>query len=285
MGFKELYIASLKKYDETENAEYDIKKTQEESLIIFDAFKSICDKHQLIFMMGGGSALGTVRHHGFIPWDDDIDINMPRDDFEKFKAVSAEMGESFVFCSPNFSKSAVERFGKIFLKNGPEDRNWRGNTSIDIFVIENLPKNQIHRAVKGAVSSFFMGLAAMSLFYNTRTKKTKEILCQTLKGSIIYYSRLLIGFCVSFVPTVDLFDLVDRVNQHPKKTGISGVPSGRKHYYGEQFPTTVYLPTVEGVFEGRIVPIENMVDKYLTNLYGSDYMEIPPEHKRERHSR
>ena len=63
-----------------------------------------------------------------------------------------------------------------------------------------------------------------------------------------------------FIPTVDLFDLADKLNQYKSYTGISGVPSSRKHYFGEQFPTNVYLPSRFGLFEGRQVPIENNIE-------------------------
>ncbi len=284
MGLKELLNAEYSQSGAASDGG-DIQKVQGEALVVFDAFKQVCDKHGIVYMMGGGSALGTVRHNGFIPWDDDIDINMPRDDFERFKTVSGELGDGFVFCAPNYKDTAVERFGKIIARNGSEDTDWLHNTAIDIFVIENLPKNAIHRKIKGVISTFGMGLAAVSQFYHSRDAKLKKLLCRSFKGKISYYSRVVLGFFISFIPTVKLYNFADRLNQYRKKTGFSGVPSGRKHYFGEQFPTGVYLPVREGSFEGRTVPLENNVELYLTNLYGKDYMQIPPEHQRERHIR
>ena len=285
MGFKELLNSAYNQLENELADSFNIRMAQDESLIIFDAFRRVCETHDIVFMMGGGSTLGAVRHQGFIPWDDDIDINMPREDFERFKDVSYELGDSFVFCAPNYNDSAVERFGKIFILKDKNDGNWLHNTSIDIFVIENIPKNCIYRKIKGIISTFGMGLAAASLFYNNRTKKLKKTLCVSIKGCFSYYIRVCIGFLISFIPAVKLYNLADRLNQYNKVTGILGVPSGRKHYFGEQFPTHVYLPTRDGNFEGRRVPLENNIDLYLTNLYGKDYMELPPEKQRERHLR
>ena len=63
---------------------YDLKKIQEIELEIFDEIVRICNKYNLKYALIGGSTLGAVRHHGFIPWDDDIDLGMPRKDYEMF---------------------------------------------------------------------------------------------------------------------------------------------------------------------------------------------------------
>ena len=285
MGFKELLNSAYSQSEDSATVNADLHTIQNESLIIFDAFRRVCEKHNIIYMMGGGSALGTVRHEGFIPWDDDIDINMPRNDFERFKGVSDELGDTFVFCAPNHKDTAVERFGKIFMRKGPDDAEWQQNTSIDLFVIENLPKNHIHRQIKGMISTIGMGLAAASSFYSSKTEELKRVLCSSPRGKFSYYIRVYVGFLVSFFPTVKLYNFADRLNQYHKVTGVSGVPSGRKHYFGEQFPTEVYLPTISGLFEGRTVPLEHDTDRYLSNLYGRNYMELPPEDQREKHFR
>lgn len=57
---------------------------------MFQEILAVCQKHGLTIMLGGGSALGCVRHQGFIPWDDDLDLMMPRNDYEVFKTVFEE---------------------------------------------------------------------------------------------------------------------------------------------------------------------------------------------------
>ena len=79
----------------------------------------LCDKHGLTWMMGGGSCLGTIRHKGFIPWDDDLDLNMPRRDAEKLKSLLKEhaLGGDYEYTCPNSGKDAPCMFLQEGYKN------------------------------------------------------------------------------------------------------------------------------------------------------------------------
>ena len=80
--------------------DYELRKLQEKSLEILLVFKEFCEKHDLLFYFCGGCCIGTLRHQGFIPWDDDIDVFMPRDDYEKLGPLwEEEMAETkYRFC-------------------------------------------------------------------------------------------------------------------------------------------------------------------------------------------
>ena len=78
----------------------DIKIIQDKILSILKEFINICEENNLTYYALGGTLLGAVRHNGFIPWDDDIDIGMPREDYEKFKKIASNvLPENYKFLS------------------------------------------------------------------------------------------------------------------------------------------------------------------------------------------
>ena len=82
----------FKEYDD-----FTLKRIQEVELEILKDFMDICDRHGLDYFGIAGTGIGALRHQGFIPWDDDIDVAMPRDDFEKLlPLVEKEMGDKYL---------------------------------------------------------------------------------------------------------------------------------------------------------------------------------------------
>ena len=96
-------------------------------------------------------------------------------------------------------------------------------------------------------------------------------------------TRVLIGKLLSFNSSKKWFDRIDKACCcENEKSKYVGIPTGRKHYFGEILKREAFFPAKESFFEGERVFLPANTDVYLTNLYG-DYMQIPPEDKRERH--
>ena len=249
----------------------------------------VCNKYNLKLMLGGGSCLGAIRHNGFIPWDDDLDVNMPRKDYEIFKKVfEKELGESYILNAPNYSEKPISRFPKIMIKGTKyiEEGMSTDDTSlinIDLFVMENVPSSKIYRLFKGGMATLVMAIAGSVEFMDWYKKDKSNPIFET-KGMIeARKKRQILGTIFSFRSKYYWYNKVDLACQYDKETDLVGFPTGRKHYFGEIHKRMEILPLSEAVFEGISVKVPGDVKSYLTGLYGNKYMEVPPVEKRETH--
>ena len=247
---------------------------------------AVCQAHNIRAFLLGGTALGAVRHKGFIPWDDDIDIGMPRDDYKRFIPVfETYLSDRYVLNAPNYSETALARFPKILKKASYLDTGGIRDKSLckvflDIFIVDRIPENTFKRKWKGLWCNVLEFIAGQVAYYEC----LDEIWIRQFKtnGKTSYYIRRFIGWLFSFQCASRWYDSIDRVIQYPKETRLWGLPTGCRHYFGEIFPEDVFFPNGTGVFDGHAVPMVNDPDAYLKNLYG-DFMQIPPPEKRQKH--
>lgn len=286
-------------------------------LAMYCDVKEVCDRYGLSLLLIGGSALGAVRHKGFIPWDDDMDLSMTREDFEIFKTVfEKELGDRYLLSAPNYHPCRGEyevdcrgeqegdrprevwggsrgvrtknRFPQIMKKNTTYvsiedvDADVPKQIYLDFFLLEHVPKGALPRLARGLWSTALMFAAGMAQSYQNRNAVLERYCCRTEAGRKAYRRRMRLGRLFSVFSADTWFDWVDASFHYKKETGYLGIVSGRKHYFGEIFERDVFFPPREAEFEGMKVNIPGEFDPYLRNLYG-EYMELPPEDKREKH--
>ena len=258
---------------------------------IYQEVATLCDNCGLTYMLAGGSCLGAVRHHGFIPWDDDLDMLMPRPDYEKLieKLDGGALGEYYSHTCPRGRSDSPSMFLKVYRKDtvlmglGGEVSPYPQNVFIDIFPLDGYSSSSIVRKIKGFLANTLRVCANMVYESRPMTDEQKEFYSSNKELNRLVRQRRLIGKILSIVPHRTWVNGFDSLVRNTDMTGLVGIPTGRKLYNGEVFPGSNYVETVKAEFEGIQVNIPSGWDIYLSNLYGSKYMDPPSEDLKERH--
>ena len=268
----------------------EIKAIQRKLLKIFDDIVSVCEKEGIRYQLSGGSVLGAIRHGGYIPWDDDIDINMERAEIDRFVSCFTKR-----FCekywikipgkTPGYDQNKIRIESKqirargLLELNEPECGLW-----IDVFVIENTFDNKLLRTVHGIGTMAFRYILSCVKF--ARNEHEMELIIK--QGSELQRytrSRCRLGRVFSVIPLSVWTKLsVKWVTMCKTENTIYVViPGGRHQFFRELYLRSKLCKTRDILFEKRKVKITEDYDVYMKILYGNDYMKIPPVEQREKH--
>lgn len=254
--------------------ELSLREVQLISLELLTEIYDFCMRNDLHFVLGGGTLLGAVRHHGFIPWDDDIDINFLRADYEKLLKLGCALNtDSRALVSVkdgSFDRDFARYIRKDYVKKeeGFEDSDcpWVG---IDIFPIDEVPSNDF--LFKLQVKSLWI-LRKILLLTVTNNHSGKTELKRLIKNIIRPIAKL--------IGSHRLAVLMDKICKYYNgKEGIYVAALTGMYGEREKWLKEKYMPVCEVQFEDLFFPANMNYDEYLSNLYGN-YMELPPEKKR-----
>lgn len=267
----------------------ELRELQKCLLEILKDIDRVCTENNICYMAAGGTCLGAIRHQGFIPWDDDVDILMPRKDLKKFLDIfDTCLSNKYELTSPASKYPLESMISAVYKKHTIKASIQTMNTNlpqgvhIDIFTIEAVPDNILLRYLKGGIATVIQYIAVSSIFRHLTDSRKKEFFYQTKEGKFNYRLRMTIGTLFSFLPYNYWAILFDKVVSEKKETKMWTVPTDIKHYFGHIMQKTVYYPPIKGKFEDFSINLPHNTHEYLKNQYG-DYMTIPPENEREHH--
>lgn len=256
-----------------------LRELQLIELDILLAIDNICKKHQLTYYLAEGTLLGAVRHHGFIPWDDDLDISMLREDYEHFlNIVEKELPNELVLLHDKTFKKYYLPFAKIvttqtrgFYNNIDIDLNGYLGPYIDIFPIDTLEfetsdeQYNIFKQIR-----FYRDLLLLKINYkriNNLKTLFKKIIAKLLPFSFLQFKVKSLSTKSNNSENKFAANLA---STYPPVSQIVPI-----EYYG----TPQFLP-----FEGHELPVPQEYHNLLTVIYG-DYKTPPPKHRQiQRHS-
>ncbi|MBR5246145.1 MAG: LicD family protein [Clostridia bacterium] len=264
-----------------ENFDY-LPKLHNCQLIIAREIKRLCDKHNIKYFIIAGTLLGAVRHGGFIPWDDDMDIGMLREDYEKFLEIAkSELGEDFFLQTPETDKNYGLPFAKILLNGTILVEATAGSDAkkgifIDVFPFDVAPENEADRENHNKQTYFYKRLLLAKLNYNVCAKN------DYVKRAVYFALKVMATFYFHDKLVKKLESEITKYND--KKTEDIVNIGGAYGYKKETIKADWVRDTVEIPFEDMTISAPVDYIKYLETFYG-DYMTPPPEDKRyNRHS-
>lgn len=246
-----------------------LEKLQSVILMMALDFDSFCKEHEITYYMMGGTALGAIRHQGFIPWDDDFDVFMERAEYLKFIAKANEdfPNEKYSFQQENtedwplyFSKIRLN--GTRYTEKHNTGKSKSGGIYIDIMCLHPAAENKWRRKVQ------YFSARTMSAFALDRRGFTANT---TAKKMAMLLSRIL-----SIPPVHDFLARIAR-GESLEKTSLVGHFFGRAPFKATTFPKK-YLGMQRFVpFDSAELPVPEMVEKYLEVRYGKSYMDMPSQ--------
>ncbi len=266
----------------------DLRALQRTLVGILDDIASVCEAEGIDYALGGGSALGALRHGGFIPWDDDLDVNMMRSDWARFRdAFVARFGAKYCIHEPGSPRSYALAFPRIRLRGTSvvtrEDLlvpDVSHGAFVDVFMFESTFGNGLLRRLHG------LGSLALGFLYSCRKHFLERRLLRAWgMNSGAFRVKRAIGLCLAWLPMGRWTRLWDAWNGMCRNGASRFVtcPVGRRHFFGELSLRSEMEGTREMAFEGRKVRVPAGIERYMERLYGPDYRTPPPEEARERH--
>ncbi len=267
-----------------------IKQLQTIIVNMADDIIGVLEEIGATYHLTGGSCLGAIRHQGFIPWDDDMDIDIARQDVKPFlEAFKAKYEAKYWVHTPynedNFCLPIIQIRLKDTVYKGVNDYlEEECGVPIDMAIMENTYDNAFLRKIHG-IGSMLLGLIVSC----RKFAQYKDFYLDLVKGlkeeTKIFKRKIFIGRLFSFFSLSHWIRLYDKWNQRCKNENSKYVvvPTGRKNFFGEIYEREKFFLMTEAIFLKRHWQVPKDYTYYLEKMYG-DYQKLPPKEDIERHA-
>lgn len=255
-----------------------IIKLRKAQLKIAKEIKRICEKYDINYFLDAGSMLGAVRHGGYIPWDDDMDIGMLDSDYERFLSIaSGELNNEFFIDNYKTNKDCALVFTKVRLKGTIYIEN-KGNPNlkhneifVDVFPYYFISDDDMERKIEAFLMAFLsqaiLAKSGYKVWKGEKWTKRLKFLPSDIIGCLLTKEKM--------------HEIINRLYHKHIDTKYLCVHAGSAYNYW-YFPREVFDDYIEIEFEGELFKIPEKYDVFLTQAYG-DYMTLPPKKDRITH--
>ena len=250
----------------------ELKKIQIE---ILDIAAEFCERNDIKYWINCGTLLGAVRHKGYIPWDDDIDLGMLREDYDRFIKLFNESNNRYrAYCfenNPNFYYGYCKVLDTNTVLYEPDRKGNKLSANIDIFVYDNAPKGKFKVKLSFLKRTIYLKCYQVKLLYTENYNIIKKMMVYFLYVLLLPFSKKF--FITKIVKNGKKY--VDKENDYVADLcGFDNIL-----FEKELFKSFTTLK-----FEGKEYKVPSNYDKFLHVMYG-DYMKLPPEEERVSHHR
>lgn len=248
-----------------------LKHLQSVILSIAKDIDTLCHRNSIEYYLLGGSCIGAIRHEGFIPWDDDLDIIMTKENYTRFIQVCKEQLDQSKYQVQEGLKDWPMYFSKIRLKgtylHEPEDDYAADDMHgiyVDIFCLDNVPDNNIVARIQYFLAKYYLCYQLGQRKYNKTSIKKKLMITLSSPMKIAFIRKLIIRFIEQF---------------NKQETQRVGFYYGRTRFKTAITPRCIYGNPKYVKFEDTQLPVPEHYHEYLTQMFG-DYMKLPPVEQR-----
>lgn len=249
-------------------------------------FDKICKENNIYYSVCGGTLIGAIRHKGFIPWDDDIDVVVYRKDYNRIEEAikNSKLSKEYTYILPanstsvNFDAKFMSR--KVSLGTLLNDNGIGYPLYLDVLPIDNVPDSTFEKLFRGIlVNLLSLSLASQRCLkkndelLNIMSKYNKELYINLLVRKLVAFPTMLLGYKF----TTKIIEKLLTCSQNDTRYVTLGL--GVLHYFGEIVPRKTFSESRTAKFDNIEVEIPLDSETYLRNRYGN-YMELPPIEER-----